>query len=95
MHTYTYPCIRNYSRQVKLTPRPPHREAIERTKKAIRESSGDCVVKMAPTAVDSGDDARLQALMEQRERENAEVSGDEDSEDGSDEGNTAGPAPGA
>lgn len=42
---------------------------------------------MAPTAVDSGDDARLQALMEQRERENAEVSGDEDSEDGSDDGN--------
>lgn len=45
---------------------------------------------MAPTAVDSGDDARLQALMEQRERENAEVSGDEDSEDGgSDSGNVA------
>ena len=48
---------------------------------------------MAPTAVDSGDDARLQALMEQRERENAEVSGDEDSEGGSDDENGGSRAP--
>ncbi|RYO76550.1 hypothetical protein DL766_002384 [Monosporascus sp. MC13-8B] len=63
------------------------RGSIEKTRKAIRASGGDLVVKMAPTAVDSSDDARLQALMEQRERENAEVSGDEDSDDGSDDGN--------
>ena len=34
--------------------------------------------KMAPKAVTEHDDAELQALMEKRERENAEVSGDED-----------------
>lgn len=32
---------------------------------------------MAPKAVTENDDAELQALMEKRERENAEVSGDE------------------
>jgi translation initiation factor 2 subunit 1 len=35
------------------------------------------VVKMEPKAVTENDDAELQALMEKRERENAEVSGDE------------------
>lgn len=35
-------------------------------------------VKMEPKAVTQSDDAELQALMEKRERENAEVSGDED-----------------
>ena len=71
----------------------PHRAAINRTNNAILEHGGHCFVKMAPTAVDSGDDARLQALMEQRERENAEVSGDEDSGDGSDDENGSAPAP--
>jgi translation initiation factor 2 subunit 1 len=33
---------------------------------------------MAPKAVTENDDAELQALMEKRERENAEISGDED-----------------
>ena len=33
---------------------------------------------MAPKAVTENDDAELQALMEKRERENAEVSGDEE-----------------
>ena len=35
------------------------------------------IVKMEPKAVTENDDAELQALMEKRERENAEVSGDE------------------
>lgn len=41
-------------------------------------------MKMEPKAVTENDDAELQALMEKRERENAEVSGDE-SESASDE----------
>ena len=35
------------------------------------------MTKMAPKAVTENDDAELQALMEKRERENQEVSGDE------------------
>jgi translation initiation factor 2 subunit 1 len=35
---------------------------------------------MAPKAVTEHDDAILQELMEKRERENTQVSGDEDSE---------------
>ena len=46
------------------------------------------MVKMAPKAVTENDDAELQALMEKRERENLEVSGDED-EDGIDDGPVA------
>jgi translation initiation factor 2 subunit 1 len=60
-------------------------DAINTMTADIRASGGDCVVKMAPKAVDKTDDAELQALMEKRERENAEVSGDEDSGD-ADEG---------
>jgi translation initiation factor 2 subunit 1 len=45
---------------------------------------------MAPKAVTESDDAELQALMEKRERENAEVSGDESMSE-SDE-NLPGPA---
>jgi len=52
---------------------------------AIRKfEGGNCVVKMKPKAVTQNDDAELAALLEQRERENAEISGD-DSESGSDE----------
>lgn len=43
------------------------------------------MVRMAPKAVTEDDDAELKALMEKRERENQEVSGDED-ESASDEG---------
>jgi ribosomal protein S19E (S16A) len=39
-------------------------------------------VKMAPKAVTEHDDAILQELMEKRERENTQVSGDEDFHDG-------------
>ena len=51
--------------------------AIKEIESNIRRSGGACVTKMAPKAVTENDDAELQALMEKRERENAEVSGDE------------------
>ena len=59
--------------------------AIKDVDQNIRAVGGMCVVKMAPKAVTENDDAELQALMEKRERENQEVSGDED-ESESDEG---------
>ena len=52
-------------------------EAIVDIRKNIEAAEGNCVVKMEPKAVTENDDAELQALMEKRERENAEVSGDE------------------
>jgi translation initiation factor 2 subunit 1 len=51
--------------------------AIQEIEKNIRANGGGCVTKMAPKAVTENDDAELQALMEKRERENMEVSGDE------------------
>lgn len=60
-------------------------DAIEKINKTIKESGGGCIVKMAPKAVTESDDAALQELMEKRERENMEVSGDE-SQSESDEG---------
>ncbi|KAK7518282.1 eukaryotic translation initiation factor-like protein 2 subunit alpha [Phyllosticta citriasiana] len=59
--------------------------AIEEVTTTIRKEGGDCKVKMAPKAVTESDDAELQALMEKRERENQQVSGDEDDSE-SDEG---------
>ena len=41
----------------------------------IEAAGGSCIVKMEPKAVTENDDAELQALMEKREKENAEVSG--------------------
>lgn len=53
-------------------------EAIVDIRKSIEASEGGAMtVKMAPRAVTKSDDAELQALMEKRERENAEVSGDD------------------
>jgi translation initiation factor 2 subunit 1 len=60
-------------------------EAIKDIDASIKAAGGSCVVKMAPKAVTESDDAELQALMEKKERENLEVSGDED-ESESDEG---------
>jgi translation initiation factor 2 subunit 1 len=60
-------------------------EAIKDIDASIKGAGGSCVVKMAPKAVTESDDAELQALMEKKERENLEVSGDED-ESESDEG---------
>lgn len=63
-------------------------EAIKEVEKGIKGSGGNCVVKMAPKAVTENDDAELAALMERRERENMEVSGDE-SQSESDDGAVA------
>ncbi|CEJ88014.1 Putative eIF-2-alpha, C-terminal [[Torrubiella] hemipterigena] len=52
-------------------------EAIVDIRTAIEASNGHLTVKMEPKAVTESDDAELQALMEKRERENQEVSGDE------------------
>lgn len=52
---------------------------------SITAAGGSCNVKMAPKAVTESDDAELAALMEKRERENMEVSGDESGSE-SDEG---------
>ncbi|RDA95118.1 hypothetical protein CP533_2145 [Ophiocordyceps camponoti-saundersi (nom. inval.)] len=52
-------------------------EAIGDIRKSIEAAGGHLTVKMEPKAVTESDDAELQALMEKRERENAEVSGDE------------------
>lgn len=60
-------------------------EAILGIKASIAAAGGGCVVKMAPKAVTEHDDEELAALMEKRERENQEVSGDESVSD-SDEG---------
>ncbi|KAE9975258.1 hypothetical protein BLS_002695 [Venturia inaequalis] len=60
-------------------------ESIKDIDASIKAAGGSCVVKMAPKAVTESDDAELQALMEKKERENLEVSGDED-ESESDEG---------
>ena len=60
-------------------------DAIEEIRTSITKAGGKLVVKMEPKAVTESDDAELQALMEKRERENAEVSGDEDLSE-SDEG---------
>lgn len=59
--------------------------AIGEVDKKIREQGGGLVIRMAPKAVTESDDAELAALMEKRERENQEVSGDEDGS-ASDEG---------
>lgn len=60
-------------------------EAIKEIDASIRAAGGSCTIKMAPKAVTENDDAELQALMDKKERENMEVSGDED-ESESDEG---------
>ncbi|KAA6414138.1 MAG: eukaryotic translation initiation factor 2 subunit alpha [Lasallia pustulata] len=60
-------------------------EAIKEIEANIRAAGGGCVTRMAPKAVTENDDAELQALMEKRERENQEVSGDESMSE-SDEG---------
>ncbi|RAL07674.1 translation initiation factor eIF2 subunit alpha [Aspergillus homomorphus CBS 101889] len=60
-------------------------EAIQRIEANIKEAGGGCTVKMAPKAVTEHDDAALQELMEKRERENMEISGDENDSE-SDEG---------
>lgn len=52
-------------------------EAIKSINEKIKSLGGSCVVQMAPKAVTEEDEADLKALMEKKERENQEVSGDE------------------
>ncbi|GFP53765.1 hypothetical protein ACSS6W_001364 [Trichoderma asperelloides] len=59
-------------------------EAIVDIRTTIEAAGGNLTVKMEPKAVTESDDAELQALMEKRERENAEVSGDESVSDSDD-----------
>ncbi|KAF2101594.1 hypothetical protein NA57DRAFT_33822 [Rhizodiscina lignyota] len=59
-------------------------EAIGEIEKSIKAAGGNLSVKMAPKAVTESDDAELQALMDKRERENQEVSGDEDESESDD-----------
>ena len=59
-------------------------QAIKEIDMNIKQANGGCVVRMAPKAVTENDDAELQALMEKRERENQEVSGDEDESESDD-----------
>lgn len=63
-------------------------EAIKEVESAIRAEDGTLSVKMAPKAVTENDDAELQALMDKKEKENQEVSGDESGSE-SDEGGLA------
>lgn len=53
--------------------------------KSIEDAGGSCRTIMAPKAVTEDDDAQLQELMDRKERENQQVSGDED-DSASDEG---------
>lgn len=56
-------------------------QSIKGIDEKIKGAGGGCLIKMAPKAVTESDDAELQALMEKREKENQEVSGDEDATD--------------
>lgn len=61
-------------------------EAIGDVEENIKAAGGACNVKMAAKAVTENDDAELQKLMDARERENQEVSGDEDASQSDDAG---------
>jgi translation initiation factor 2 subunit 1 len=60
--------------------------AIQDIEANIRANGGSCVTRMAPKAVTESDDAELAALMEKRQRENEEISGDEEESDPEAEG---------
>ncbi|CAG8533521.1 1538_t:CDS:2 [Paraglomus occultum] len=55
-------------------------KAIVKIQETIQKSGGDCTVKMKPRAVSSTDDMELEELMARVEKENLEVSGDEDTD---------------
>ena len=61
--------------------------AIKKIEQVIGEIEGGSVgVKMRPRAVNESDDAELEALMAKANRENAEISGDEEEGDSDFEG---------
>ncbi|KAK9461638.1 eukaryotic translation initiation factor 2 alpha subunit-domain-containing protein [Lipomyces oligophaga] len=53
-------------------------KAIGEIEESIKGAGGEFAVRMPPKAVTESDDAELQALMERKEMENKEVSGDDD-----------------
>jgi len=52
--------------------------ALESVKKVIKERGGDIAIKTPPRAVTERDDRLLAALMETAEKQNTEISGDDD-----------------
>ena len=56
-------------------------ESINLIETVIKTYGGSVVVKMKPKAVSEHDDLELLQLMAEKERENAEISGDEDDEE--------------
>lgn len=61
-------------------------DAIAEISRSIKEQGGNLVVKTAPRAQSEQDDLELQKMMEKAEAENLEVSGDEEDEEGSSDG---------
>ncbi|CAG8579751.1 469_t:CDS:2 [Paraglomus brasilianum] len=55
-------------------------KAIVKIQETIQKVGGDCIVKMKPRAVSETDDIELEELMARVEKENLEVSGDEDTD---------------
>jgi translation initiation factor 2 subunit 1 len=55
--------------------------AIEAMTEYLTANGGSLVVKMQPKAVSETDEAELADLMSRMEKENAEVSGDDDDEE--------------
>jgi len=58
--------------------------AIEAVRKILQEKRGEVVVKVAPRAVSERDERELSNYMEEQERLNTEVSGDDDNEENED-----------
>ena len=56
-------------------------ESITLIESVIKSFGGSLVVKMKPKAVSDHDDLQLLQLMAEKERENAEISGDEEEEE--------------
>jgi len=61
-------------------------KAIESIKEALAEKKGDVVIRVAPRSVSERDELELTSIMERLERENKEVSGDDDISDEEEEG---------
>jgi len=55
--------------------------AIEVVRKVLHEKKGEVIIKVAPRAVSEREDRELTNYMEELERQNMEVSGDDDNED--------------
>ncbi len=61
-------------------------KAIEVIESTIKAAGGSITVRMKPRAVSESDDLELAQLMARVERENAEISGDEEEEEEDGEG---------